>query len=148
MTENTTGQVDDPSLSVRMKADALKKKESLSLAEKLILASTQETFSYTYKGVAIDVKVPTQGELNGILGLFKKWVKPTGEETTDEEIDSFFMDLCTKLEPLFVDESITVELLHSETLGTSFIPKFINEVVEQEKRTSEEVTAIKGFRKK
>jgi hypothetical protein len=139
-----TGQIDDPSLSARIQADQLKGKENLTLAEQLILASTQETFSYTYKGVTIEVRVPTQGELDAYLKLFNKWT------TTEDENESksMFISLCEIVSGLCVDDSITVELLSSQILGTSFFPKFMNEVIQQEKRTSEEVTAIKGFRKK
>ncbi len=140
----STGQIDDPSLSARMQADKLKEKDNLSLAERLILASTQETFSYTYKGVEIEVRVPTQGELDAILKLFTKWTSATEEKESKETFES----LCKIVSGLCVDESISYELLSSEVLGTSFFPKFLNEVVQQEKRTSEEVTAVKGFRKK
>jgi hypothetical protein len=140
----STGQIDDPSLSARMQADQLKGKDNLTLAEQLILASTQETFSYTYKGVEIEVRVPTQKELDTYLKLFNKW---TSTEDASES-KSIFNSICEIVAGLCVDESITVELLSSEVLGTSFFPKFMNEVIQQEKRTSEEVTAVKGFRKK
>jgi hypothetical protein len=141
--------IDDLELEGRVRAQQLKQKDNLTLAEKLILASNEDKFSFTYKGVEIEVWSPTKEDFSKFVELYNK-VLINGEEQklTPEENEAVENELYKVVSGLCVDSSIDIELLKSGMLGTSFIPKLMNELQEYQKREVEEVTAVKGFRRK
>lgn len=148
-------QVENPELRSRAAARKLKEKSDLTLAEKLILASNEDTFSFTYKGVEIEVWSPTREDFSKFLELYNSVISSGDKEPESEDEKGVFKQQQDEIEQelnkvvsdLCVDESITPELLDSGMLGTSFIPKLMNELQEYQKREVEEVTAVKGFRK-
>lgn len=139
-----TGQKDNPELRARAEIRKLKDKENRTLAEQLLLATAEETMTYKYKGIDIEIRIPTSNELDVILKTFNKYTQGKDEEDPKES----FNGLCDMVASLMVDDSLNSDLLKSGNLGVSFIPKFMNEIQEYEKRTVEEVTVIKGFRRK
>jgi hypothetical protein len=140
--------IEDTELEGRFKAQQLKKKENLSLAEKLIIASNEDKFAFTYKGIEIEVWSPTKDDFAKFVELYNK-VLIDGEEQklSKEESEAVEDELFLTVSKLCIDDSIDLKLLQSGMLGTSFIPKLMNELQEYQKREVEEVTAVKGFRR-
>lgn len=139
----STGQIEDPELTARMKAGELKDKENLTLAEKLILKSAQRTLSFEYEGEDIEVYVPNAEEYGQLAHLNKVLM-----DQTSEDMEGDANKLYALVASLMVDGSITEEILKSGALGISFIPKIIYEVSEYEKDKATEKTRIANFRKK
>jgi len=157
VSSEATGQKENPVLRERRKARKLKEKEDLSLAEKLILAQSEETISYTYNGIELEIYVPNSQELEEYSKLFSAYtLAGTKEEKdedgniikTDEDSKKALLELSEFVADFFIDDSITADLIEGGKLGVSFIPKFYSEILEYEKRKTEEVTALKGFRTK
>lgn len=139
----STGQIEDPELTARMKAGELKDKENLTLAEKLILKSAQRTLSFEYEGEDIEVYVPNAEEYGQLAHLNKVLM-----DQTSEDMEGDANKLFTLVASLMVDGSINEDVLKSGALGISFIPKIIYEVSEYEKDKATEKTRIANFRKK
>ena len=142
-------QIENQELRSRSAARKLKEKSELTLAEKLILASNEDKFSFTYKGIEIEIWAPTQNDFAKFIELYNSVLVngEEGEKRTPEENEAFEDELYNVVSDLCIDPSITPELLKSGMLGTSFIPKIMNELQEYQKREVEEVTAVKGCRK-
>lgn len=142
-------QIENPELRGRAAARKLKEKSELTLAEKLILASNEDKFSFTYKGIEIEIWAPTQNDFAKFVELYNSVLANEGEDSkrSPEETEAIEGELYNVVADLCIDPSITSELIKSGMLGTSFIPKVMNELQEYQKREVEEVTAVKGFRK-
>jgi hypothetical protein len=148
-------QVENNELRGRAAARKLKEKESLTLAEQLIIASNEDKFSFTYKGIEIEVWSPTQNDFSKFLELYNSVLASGEQEPDSEEEKAIFKEKQNAVEKelnkvvadLCVDASIAPEVIGSGMFGTSFIPKLMNELQEYQKREVEEVTAVKGFRK-
>lgn len=138
-----TGQTEDPALSARVKARQLEEKENLTLAEKLILASSRRKIAFDYEGIEVEVYVTNSEEYSKLVYLNQVLMDQT---TEDPEGDA--KKLYELVAGLCVDDSLTPEILESGAIGISFIPKIIHEVSEYEKDRALERTRISNFRKK
>jgi len=142
-------QTENTELRSRSAARKLKEKSELTLAEKLILASNEDKFSFTYKGIEIEIWAPTQNDFAKFVELYNSVLVNEGGDSkrSPEETEAIEEELYNVVADLCIDSTITPELIKSGMLGTSFIPKVMNELQEYQKREVEEVTAVKGFRK-
>jgi hypothetical protein len=144
-----TGQKENPELRRRFEARALKEKENLTLAEKLILAQAEETLVYTFDGIELEILVPNREEHDKLVKLLSNYIKrgTDDEPLSDEYYKQALEELAGFMAEFFVDESITPELISSGVLDISFLLKFQTEINEYMKQKSTEVTAVNGFRK-
>lgn len=143
VTSPESGRKENPELRARYEARQLEEKESLTLAEKLILASSRRSIAFDYEGVEVEVYVPNSEEYAKLAHLNQVIM-----DQTTEDMDGDAKELYGLVSGLCVDDSLTPEVLESGALGISFIPKIIHEVSEYEKDRALEKTRIMNFRKK
>lgn len=137
MTE--TGQIEN--FELRDRAAARKKQMSAdaSLAEKLIFASTTATFSFSFRGVAVDAYIPTTDEINALVSTAEN-AGQLGEQTAETKIYDIVAGL-------LVDDSITPDVLRDPALGAGFIKTFMFSLFDFLEEEGRGARAVKSFRK-
>jgi len=147
ISSESTGQRENIGLRRRAEARKLKEKQELTLAEKLLLASKEDTFIFTYRDIDIEVFSPTRDDFANFVELYNK-VQDAGADKSTEETDAVELELFNVVADLCVDQSITPEFLQSGVLGVSFVPAFMSAIAEYQKQEADEVKVVKGFRAK